>query len=92
MSRQKYSGQLALVESFLESGKLSRAQKAAQSLYDKDNAEEMFTEDEMQFIKVVIGLSTLDNVMKKLDKKGRKRERGDILKELMEYPSEYMEN
>ena len=90
MIRYKYTNRLRIIEDHLNGKKLDAAKRMAQSLYDADNAEEMYTREEMEFIKVVIGLGSLDKLMKKLDKKGRKR--GDVVSELMKYPDKYKEN
>jgi len=89
MIRYRYSNKLKVVEDYLESKKLSPAQRLAQSLYDEETSEEIYTEDEMEFLKVVIGMASLDKIMKKLDKKGRKK--GDIVNELMENHEDYKE-
>lgn len=65
----KWTNRIEIVDGFLRQKNLSGARKFAKEILKQPEAEEMLTENEMEYLKLVISLETLENIIKKKDKK-----------------------
>lgn len=64
MIRYKWTNKLDLLDSYLKSGNLGVARRFAMKVLDTDGVNEMLTEDEIEYLKVVIALNSLNDWMK----------------------------
>tara|TARA_R100001530_G_scaffold8727_1_gene9000 strand:+ start:256 stop:468 length:213 start_codon:yes stop_codon:yes gene_type:complete len=64
MIRYKWTNKLDLLDSYLQSGNLDVARRFAMKILDTDGVNEMLTGDEIEYLKAVIALNSLNDWMK----------------------------
>lgn len=63
----KWTNRIEIVDGFLKLRQLQKARKFARSVLKEPNAELLLTENEIEYLKLVISLDTLDKFLKQKD-------------------------